>query len=75
MLGWLRPVILLPPATTMGLTPQQLEVVLAHEFAHIKRHDYLVNVLHSMPYATDDAKLSPRYAVGLSRGRPGARGR
>jgi beta-lactamase regulating signal transducer with metallopeptidase domain len=44
-LGWLRPVILLPPATAMGLTPQQLEAVLAHELAHIRRHDYLVNVL------------------------------
>ena len=45
VLGWLRPVILLPPAAVMGLTPQQLEAVLAHEFAHIRRHDYLVNIL------------------------------
>ncbi|HLG55933.1 MAG TPA: M56 family metallopeptidase [Vicinamibacterales bacterium] len=44
-LGWLRPVILLPPATVLGLTPLQLEAVLAHELAHIRRHDYLVNVL------------------------------
>jgi uncharacterized protein (TIGR03435 family) len=43
--GWLRPVILLPPATAMGLTPQQLEAVLAHELAHIRRHDYVVNIL------------------------------
>jgi uncharacterized protein (TIGR03435 family) len=48
MVGWLRPVILLPPATAMGLTPQQLEAVIAHELAHIKRHDYLVNVLQAM---------------------------
>jgi uncharacterized protein (TIGR03435 family) len=45
MLGWLRPVILLPPAAAMGITPEQLEAVLAHEIAHIKRHDCLVNVL------------------------------
>jgi uncharacterized protein (TIGR03435 family) len=45
VVGWLRPAILLPPATAMGLTPQQLEAVLAHELAHIKRHDYLVNLL------------------------------
>jgi len=45
VVGWLRPTILLPPATAMGLTPQQLEAVLAHELAHIKRHDYLVNLL------------------------------
>jgi beta-lactamase regulating signal transducer with metallopeptidase domain len=44
-LGWLHPVILLPPATVLGLTPQQLDAVLAHELAHIRRHDYLVNVL------------------------------
>jgi beta-lactamase regulating signal transducer with metallopeptidase domain len=29
----------------MGLTTRQLEAVIAHELAHIKRHDYLVNVL------------------------------
>jgi bla regulator protein blaR1 len=44
VVGWLRPVLLLPPAAAMGLTPTQLEAVLAHELAHIKRHDYLVNV-------------------------------
>ena len=43
-IGWLRPVILLPPAAAMGLTVQQLEAVLAHELAHIRRHDYLVNI-------------------------------
>jgi beta-lactamase regulating signal transducer with metallopeptidase domain len=45
VIGWLRPVILLPPAILVGLTPQQLEAVLAHELAHIRRHDYLVNIL------------------------------
>jgi len=43
-LGWLRPVILLPPAAALGLTTQQLEALLTHELAHIRRHDYLVNV-------------------------------
>jgi len=43
--GWLRPVVLLPAATILGLTPQQLEAVLAHELAHIRRYDYLVNLL------------------------------
>jgi uncharacterized protein (TIGR03435 family) len=45
VVGWLRPVLLLPPAAAMGLTPTQLEAVLAHELAHIKRHDYLVNMV------------------------------
>jgi TonB family protein len=45
VVGWLRPVILLPAASLAGLTPEQLEAVLAHEFAHIRRYDYLVNIL------------------------------
>jgi uncharacterized protein (TIGR03435 family) len=45
VLGCLRPVILLPPAAVMGLSPEQLEAVLAHEIAHITRHDGLVNLL------------------------------
>ena len=44
-LGWLHPVILLPPAALMGITPRQLEALLAHELAHVRRHDYLVNVV------------------------------
>jgi beta-lactamase regulating signal transducer with metallopeptidase domain len=47
-LGVLRPVILLPPAVALGVTPQQLEALLAHELAHIRRHDYLVNVLQML---------------------------
>jgi len=43
LVGWLRPVILLPASAIAGLTPQQLEGVLAHELAHVRRHDYLVN--------------------------------
>jgi beta-lactamase regulating signal transducer with metallopeptidase domain len=48
VVGWIRPVLLLPPATLLGLTAQQLEAVLAHELAHIRRYDYLVNVLQMM---------------------------
>jgi beta-lactamase regulating signal transducer with metallopeptidase domain len=47
VIGWLKPVILLPPAALTGLTPVQLEMVLAHELAHIRRHDYLVNLLQT----------------------------
>lgn len=43
--GWLKPVILLPPALLTGLSPSQIEAILAHEVAHIRRHDYLVNLL------------------------------
>ena len=45
VVGWLRPVILLPAATVAGLSVEQLETILAHEIAHIRRHDYLVNLL------------------------------
>lgn len=48
VIGWLRPVILLPTSALTGLTSQQLETVLAHELAHIRRHDYLVNLLQTV---------------------------
>jgi TonB family protein len=48
VVGWLRPVILLPAATLMGLTPLQLEAILAHEIGHIKRYDYLVNLVQML---------------------------
>ena len=44
VIGWVKPVILIPSATIAGLTPEQLEMILAHELAHIRRFDYLVNV-------------------------------
>ena len=45
VIGWLRPVILFPVASLAGLAPEQLEAMLAHELAHIRRRDYLVNAL------------------------------
>jgi beta-lactamase regulating signal transducer with metallopeptidase domain len=48
VIGTLRPVILLPASTLTGLTPQQIEMVLAHELAHIRRHDFLVNLLQAV---------------------------
>ncbi len=45
VIGWFRPVVLLPVAVVSGLTPDQLEAILAHELAHIRRHDYLVNMV------------------------------
>jgi beta-lactamase regulating signal transducer with metallopeptidase domain len=47
VLGTLRPVILLPASALVGLTPAQLEMVLAHELAHIRRHDFLINLLQA----------------------------
>src|SRR5262249_24799390 len=48
VVGWLRPVVLVPAAALAGLPPEQLEALLIHELAHIRRHDYLVNVLQGV---------------------------
>ena len=48
VVGWLKPVILLPPSAFMALTPLQLEMILAHELSHIRRLDYLVNLMQVM---------------------------
>lgn len=42
--GWLRPVVLVPAALVSGMPAHLLEALLAHELAHVKRHDYLVNL-------------------------------
>lgn len=42
--GWFRPVVLLPVSALTGLTEQQLDAVIAHELAHVKRLDSFVNL-------------------------------
>ena len=48
VVGWLRPVVLMPIGALAGLPPEHVEALLAHELAHIRRHDYLVNLLQSI---------------------------
>ena len=48
VIGWLSPVVLLPVSVLAGLTPRQVEAILAHELAHIRRHDYVVNLLQTV---------------------------
>jgi len=48
VIGYLKPVILLPLGTISGLGSKQVESILAHEMAHIARNDYLVNILQSI---------------------------
>ena len=43
--GWWRPVVLLPTALLTRMPVDLIEALLAHELAHIRRHDYLVNLL------------------------------
>jgi beta-lactamase regulating signal transducer with metallopeptidase domain len=44
VIGWFRPMVLLPISTLTGLTDEQLRMVIAHELAHIQRLDAFVNV-------------------------------
>ncbi len=45
VVGWLDPVVLLPVSVLARLPREQLTLVLAHELAHVRRNDYLVNLL------------------------------
>ena len=47
VIGALKPVILLPTSLITELPAEQLESLLAHELAHVLRHDYLVNLLQT----------------------------
>ncbi|HEX3570589.1 MAG TPA: TonB family protein [Acidobacteriaceae bacterium] len=48
VIGWLKPVVLLPAGCFAGMSEQQVEALLAHELAHICRNDYLVSVVQSI---------------------------
>ncbi|MBW8748319.1 MAG: M56 family metallopeptidase [Acidobacteria bacterium] len=48
VVGWLRPVVLIPVGVLAGLSQLQVEAIFAHELAHIRRHDYLVGILQSI---------------------------
>ena len=45
--GCWRPLVLVPASLATGMAPQLLEALLAHELAHVRRHDYLVNLVQS----------------------------
>ena len=44
VLGWYRPLVLLPAQALAALSEVQVRAILAHEFAHVRRRDYAVNV-------------------------------
>jgi beta-lactamase regulating signal transducer with metallopeptidase domain len=48
VVGWLRPVILMPVGALTGLPAEHVSALLAHELAHVRRHDYLANILQSV---------------------------
>lgn len=46
--GWWRPVILMPVGFLTGMAPAQVEAIVAHELAHIRRHDVLVGWIQAV---------------------------
>ncbi len=47
VVGWLKPVILVPASVFFQISLQQLETIIAHELIHIRRYDALVNLAQS----------------------------
>lgn len=47
VIGYFKPLILIPSSMISGLSVEQLEAILVHELMHIKRNDYLVNIVQS----------------------------
>jgi len=47
-IGVVRSVVIVPASALMALSPEQLEAVLAHELAHVRRADYLWNLIQTM---------------------------
>lgn len=45
VLGTIKPIILIPIACLNNMTTDQMEAIILHELAHIKRHDYLMNLV------------------------------
>ncbi|MDB5336402.1 MAG: TonB domain/peptidase domain protein [Planctomycetaceae bacterium] len=48
VVGYLRPMILLPVSLMTSIPASQLDAILAHELAHIRRHDFIVNLLQTL---------------------------
>ena len=44
-IGFFKPVILVPFSLLSNLPPDQVEAILLHELAHVRRRDYLMNML------------------------------
>ncbi|MDA3953696.1 MAG: M56 family metallopeptidase [Bacteroidales bacterium] len=48
VLGYLRPVVVIPVQMLSGIPSNQIEAIIAHELAHIRRNDYIFNVLQTI---------------------------
>ena len=48
MIGFFKPIILLPITLTTYLSATEIEAILLHELSHIKRNDYLLNMIQQL---------------------------
>jgi len=48
VIGWWSPVILVPASLLSGMSSHEMAAILAHELAHIRRHDYLINLCQTV---------------------------
>lgn len=48
VVGYLRPVVLLPVSLVSSMPVSQLEAILAHELFHVRRHDFVINLLQTL---------------------------
>jgi len=48
VIGILKPVVLVPAMIISGLPADQLEIIILHELAHVRRYDFLINILQSI---------------------------
>jgi beta-lactamase regulating signal transducer with metallopeptidase domain len=47
VIGWIKPIVLVPAGVFFGMNPKELETILAHELLHVRRFDYAVNFAQS----------------------------
>jgi len=48
VVGFMKPIILFPVGLLSGLTTEQVETILVHELSHIRRQDYIINLVQSI---------------------------
>lgn len=48
VIGFFKPLVLIPTTMLSGLSPAQIETIFVHELAHIRRHDYIINLFQTI---------------------------
>lgn len=48
VLGFLKPIILIPPAMMTGVSPEHWQLIIAHELSHVRRYDAIVNLMQML---------------------------